>query len=244
MAAASSAYRTVVDVLVTGGLLIVPLVVTVYLLVAIFDVLVSALGPFMEMMQLTGIPQVLEGFIVLNVLVELGIYEDAIGLLSEFVAFVLLVAIVGTVGVVARVRYGREVISLLNATVEAIPGVGTVYESFRRLSETLIRGSSEQFTGVKLVEFPDRELYVLGFETGDSPPEVREAARDGEVVSLFLPLAPNPITGGFLTYVPVDRVHEIDMTVDEAVRALVTSGVATDEPGDDVRRLGRRDLHP
>lgn len=49
------------------------------------------------------------------------------------------------------------------------------------------------------------------------------------MVTLFIPLAPNPVMGGFLTHVPTDRVRDIDMTVEAGVRSIITSGIASDE---------------
>jgi len=58
------------------------------------------------------------------------------------------------------------------------------------------------------------------------------AAAETDMVTLFLPLAPNPVMGGFLTHIPRDRVSDVDMTVEEAVRIVITSGIATDDAED------------
>jgi uncharacterized membrane protein len=62
------------------------------------------------------------------------------------------------------------------------------------------------------------------------------------MVSMFLPLAPNPVTGGLLTYVPESNVYDIDMTVEEGVRSILTSGVATGEGVEDQAQLTMDDL--
>ena len=59
-------------------------------------------------------------------------------------------------------------------------------------------------------------------------------------MTLFVPMAPNPVTGGFLVYVPTDRVVDVDLSVDQAVQAILTSGIGTDDP--DAPNAGRSDV--
>jgi uncharacterized membrane protein len=85
---------------------------------------------------------------------------------------------------------------------------------------------------VKLVEFPAQDTYTLAFLTSSTPPNsVVTAARDmmkdpsAEYATVFLPMAPNPVMGGHLTHVPQKNVHDVDMTVEQAVQYILTTGI-------------------
>jgi uncharacterized membrane protein len=133
-----------------------------------------------------------------------------------------------------------EVLPVL--AIASIPGLGTIYKSFRRMGDVMLGEDGENFQEVKLVECFGDDVFVLGFKTSDSPPTIEDSANQGEMVSMFLPLAPNPVTGGFLTYVPKEDVHDVDMTVEEGVRSILTSGVATAPERADSRQLGMDDV--
>lgn len=233
--AGDSLYRTIVDVVLTGFAVILPLVVTVYVLKAALDLVVGALDPFIRLLEWAGVTTYLQtnsDFIIL--LLDLGIYSSVTAFLSEIVALIVLVVGIVVLGALARNRWGKEVIDAFDAVVTAIPGVGTVYRSFRRMGDVMLQGDVENFRDVKLVEFPDDGIYVIGFETNAAPESVGEATGDEGMRTMFLPLAPNPVMGGFLTYVPDDRILDVEMTVEEGVRALITSGIAVEEGEGDV----------
>jgi len=90
----------------------------------------------------------------------------------------------------------------------------------------MLESDTQSFRDVKLVEFPHEGAYTLGFVTTETPPELAEPAGHADMLTLFLPLAPNPVMGGHLVHMPADRVMDVDMTVEEGIRAIVTSGVA------------------
>jgi uncharacterized membrane protein len=150
--------------------------------------------------------------------------------LIELASVLSLVGIVLLIGFVAESTSGERLASGFHTGMEAIPGVGTVYTSFRRMSDVLVESDTDSFQEVKLVEFPHEDAYSIAFVTAESIGAIERATDEGDMVTLFVPLAPNPVMGGFLSYVPRDRVYDVDMTVEQAVSALVTSGVTV---GDD-----------
>jgi uncharacterized membrane protein len=100
----------------------------------------------------------------------------------------------------------------------------------------------ENFQDIKLVECFEEDIYVLGFKTSDSPATIEESTGHEDMVSMFLPLAPNPVTGGLLTYVPESQIYDIDMTVEEGVRSILTSGVATGKGVEESTQLTMDDI--
>jgi len=235
--AGSSAYRTLIDVVVTGIVVILPFVVTLYILSTALGFIQSALAPVIRLLQWAGLIQGLKQNGAISLLIDVGLYTDIATVLSEVLALVVLVAVILVVGAVGRSHYGERLIDYFDHFIAALPGIGAVYKSFRRMGDVFLENGIEDFQDVKLVEFPHDDVYVIGFETSTAPQSIQTAAGAEEMVTLFLPLAPNPVMGGFLTYIPEERVSEVDMTVEQAVRLVITSGIAT-ETGDEYRQLG------
>lgn len=163
-------------------------------------------------------------------LVTVGVYTNAVDFLTEITALVILVVLILAIGTAAHFRFGERIIDFSDSTIARLPGVGAVYKSFRRMGDVMLESDVENFRDVKLVEFPRDEVYVLGFETTRSPTSVQSAANVDGMTTLFLPLAPNPVMGGFLAHIPDENVHDVDMSVETAVSHVITSGIATDEP--------------
>ena len=227
--AGQSLYEGTLNVLMTGVAIIVPFVITLYVLNLAVGFVANALHPFVELLKWMGAIRWFQEINFIRFLIELDVYPYVIDFLGELIAVIVLFVVVLVAGSLGRNRYGEHVIRYIDLGIASVPGVGTVYESFRRMGDVMLDGGSENFREVRLVECLGDELYMLGFETGRSPDSVGEATDHEDMVTMFLPLAPNPVTGGFLAYVPKSRVYDVDMTVDEGIRSILTSGVATDE---------------
>ncbi|WP_135822846.1 DUF502 domain-containing protein [Halostella litorea] len=213
---------------VTGTAITVPTIITLVLLGTVLDFVSRTISPVVAAVEFVpgtdNLPEVV----------------------LELVTVAVLLGVVLVVGVAAERRSGNSagLTREFDEFVAAIPGVGTVYTSVRKMSDVLLESDTESFQDVKLVEFPHDETYMLCFLTAHPPDAVRETVGESEMETLFLPLAPNPVMGGFLINVPSDRVHDVDMTVEEGVRAIVTSGVAVGEEVDDISPDGFDGVSP
>ena len=204
---------------VTGAVFVVPAVLTVGIIAFVVQFLSGYLSPVASMME--------ESF---------GATPTAADLLT----LVLALAVVVLIGAVLEtVPYGSTAAELFHRAAEAIPGIGDVYGGFREMSETVADGE-ESFRDVKLVEYPSEGSYTMAFVTADAPEYLEESVdHDGTgMMSLFLPMGPNPVMGGFVIYVARDRVHDIDIGVDEGLQAIITSGVTIS--ADEEERVGER----
>ncbi|WP_331235517.1 DUF502 domain-containing protein [Natronorarus salvus] len=220
--------RLSADAFLAGVAVIVPLIVTLYILWIGLQFLGRALTPLASLLVWAGFEGLIDSLPIVGLLVELGIYGSAIAAITEFVAFVVLIGVILLVGSMAKHRAGERAIQVFDYAIARIPGVGTLYTSFRRVGDMMASDTIEEFEGVKLVEFSPT-VHVLGFETNAAPPAVTDAMATDDVIAIFIPFAPNPVTGGFLTYMPRDRVTDLDMTVEDAVRNVITSGIAGEE---------------
>ncbi len=143
--------------------------------------------------------------------------------LGVLLTIVLLLA----TGSLAANFLGRRLLGLGESLVDRIPLVRWVYSGVKKVAETLLSPRSESFRKVLLVEYPRKGIWSLCFQTASSLGEVQ--ARTGqEVVCVFVPTTPNP-TSGFIIMVPKDEVTELDMTVDEALRMVISLGVVVPE---------------
>ena len=237
-----SLYSRVYDSLITGVAIMIPVVVTLYIVSIAIGFVRNALDPLIRVLRWAGLIQRIESGGFVQLLIEIGIYADVVAFVSELIAIAVLVLVIAVVGVVGRNRYGQRVVDVFDLVVSSIPGVGTVYKSFRRMGDVVLDEQDDKFQEVKLVQCFDENVYVLGFKTGEAPVTIEESTGHEEMVSMFLPLAPNPVTGGLLTYIPQSDVYDIDMTIEEGIQSVLTSGVATDQGASGTLNIGLEDL--
>jgi uncharacterized membrane protein len=240
--AGRSVYEEAVDVVLTGIVVIVPIVVTVYILQTAFEFITSVLTPLVQVLEWAGIIDEVKFLGLVQFLVDIGLYQSVGAFLTELIALLLLFLTIVVVGIVARNHYGERLIDFFDYLIGAVPAVGTIYRSFRRMGDVVLESGVENFRDVKLVEFPKNGIYVLGFVTNRAPLPIQQELDVDGMTTLFLPLAPNPVMGGFLTYIPDGRIHDVDMTVEDAVRTIVTSGIATEERDGEYRHLSDEEL--
>ncbi|UPV74808.1 DUF502 domain-containing protein [Halorussus limi] len=230
-------YDGLLSVVVTGIAIIVPLVVTVWVLATIVEFIAGAFAPVVAVLEWTGLVSFLRSLWLGQFFAELGIYSAVFEYVPELVAVTVLLGSIVGVGSLAHVRYGERLVVAVDSALAEIPGVGTVYKSFRRVGDAMLGSEAENFEDVKVVEYPREGSYILGFETADSPEAIGDAVGEEDLVAMFLPFAPNPVMGGYLAHIPEDRVYDVDMTVEEGIRTIITSGIASGE-GDGETAVG------
>jgi uncharacterized membrane protein len=200
---------------VRGLAILLPLVVTVLILSFVLGFIAQTINPIV--VALVGIP-----FFHSRILVTLLT-------IAVFAAIVVAIGIGAEYGAA-----GGRVESQFDAFMTAIPGVGSIYRSFDEVSDLLLDSDTDSFRDVKLVEYPGEGSYVVAFKTADTPEPIRSEVDADGMETLFMPMAPNPVMGGFVIHVESDRVIDADLTVEEGIRSIVTSGVAVsgeDAPG-------------
>ncbi len=149
-------------------------------------------------------------------------YLDLAGLFLAIVAVYVLGRLVGG-------YLGRTLFSAFEAAILALPGIRSVYPALKQVVEFLFGSENKKlnFNRVVMIEYPRPGLWQMGLVTGDAIPEV--AAACGDSVTVFVPNSPAPFSGWTVT-VPRGDVREIPISVDEALRYLVSAGVVV--PGD------------
>ena len=136
---------------------------------------------------------------------------------------VLTVVVVLVTGMVVTNLFGRQLIRLGERVLARIPVVRSIYSSVKQLTESLFSSGGKSFRKVVLVEYPRRGMWSLAFQTGNGAGEISRKTGK-EIVNIFIPTTPNP-TSGFFLMVPRDEVIELDMSVDQGLKMLLSVGV-------------------
>ncbi|OJW51815.1 MAG: hypothetical protein BGO60_11055 [Thiobacillus sp. 65-1059] len=122
--------------------------------------------------------------------------------------------------------FGQKIIDFWERQLTRIPVVKTIYGSVKQVSDTLLSGNGHAFRKVLLVRYPHPEAWSLAFQT-NVPDEVTRVLPD-EHVAVFIPTTPSPVNG-FYFYVKKSEVVELDVSVDRALKYIVSMGVASSE---------------
>ncbi len=148
----------------------------------------------------------------------LGIHIPGLGI-------ILTLVVVGLTGLLMRNMFGQYLWVQWEKAMLHVPLVGSIYKGVKQVSDTLLSGSGKSFRKVLLVRYPHSQAWSLAFQTS-VPGEVTDQFNE-EYVAVFIPTTPSPVNG-FYFYVRKADTIELDMTVDVALRTIVSMGVVAD----------------
>jgi uncharacterized membrane protein len=137
---------------------------------------------------------------------------------------VLTLGILLAVGAVTSNFVGRRLVSIGDRIVSRIPVVRGIYSSVKQVSDTLFSESGNAFRTAVLVQWPRTDVWTIGFVTGTPGGDVTTYLRGEEYVSVYVPTTPNP-TGGYFVMLRKSDCIELKMSVDEALKYVVSMGV-------------------
>jgi uncharacterized membrane protein len=126
----------------------------------------------------------------------------------------LVVLLVWLVGLISRNYFGKKLFDSIAAFVARVPVLRTVYSTLEQLLATFASGHTKNFRRVVQVEYPRKGLFTLAFVTGER----------GRMLTIYVPTTPNP-TSGFYLMVDADEVREADMTVEDALKEVISLGM-------------------
>ncbi|MGB3245522.1 MAG: DUF502 domain-containing protein [Sulfitobacter sp.] len=129
------------------------------------------------------------------------------------------------IGWLAKGFIGRSLIRTAETLVERTPVVRTIYSGIKQISETIFAQSERSFETACLIEYPRRGIWALGFISTNAKAEIAaKTDTSDEMLSVFLPTTPNP-TSGFLLFVPRKDVIELDMSVEDSAKLVISAGL-------------------
>ena len=189
--------------LITGLLIWIPLVITLWVLKLIVDTLDQSLLLLPQQWRT-------ESF--------LGVHIPGLGV-------ILTLVIVFATGVFATNFFGAQLVRLWHGILHRIPVVNSIYSSVKQISDTLFSSSGQAFRKALLVQWPCEGMWTIAFLTGTPGGDVVNHL-PGDYVSVYVPTTPNP-TGGYFVMVARKDVIELDMTVDAALKYIISMGVVS-----------------
>ena len=187
--------------LITGLLIWIPLVITIWVLKVIVDMLDQSLLLLPEHWR--------PDFV-------LGIHIPGLGA-------ILTLVIVFATGLFATNFFGAQLVELWHEVLHRIPVVNSIYSSVKQISDTLFSSSGQAFRKALLVQWPHEGAWTIAFMTGVPGGDVVKHVPP-DCVSVYVPTTPNP-TGGYFVIVARKNVIELDMTVDQALKYIISMGV-------------------
>jgi uncharacterized membrane protein len=187
--------------LIAGLLVWIPLTLTIWVL----DLIVSTMDRTLLLLPLPWRP------------------ESWLGFRLPGAGLALSVLVLLLTGMAAANIMGQRMVQWWEALLSRIPIVRSIYSSVKQVSDTLLASDGHSFRRAVLVEFPQRGQWTVAFVVGSPSERVAPHLRQDSLV-VYVPTAPNP-TSGYTLIVPPDEVRELDMSVDEALKFVISLGV-------------------
>jgi uncharacterized membrane protein len=194
---------------ITGLLVLVPLAITLWVL----NLIIGTMDQSLLLLPESWRPEALVGFRIPGL------------------GTILTLLIIFLTGLAARNFVGNQVVLIWESILTRIPVVNSIYSSVKQVSDTLFSSSGNAFRKAVLVQYPRSGCWTIAFLTGTPGGDVRNHLQ-GDYVSLYVPTTPNP-TSGFFLMVPRAEVVELDMSVDAALKYIVSMGVVAPEQARD-----------
>lgn len=194
------------DRFVGGLLLVLPLLITVWLLDILFGVVHDNVTPLVfSVLRAIGLGG-LEGW-------HARLTVPLIGVLLTFLVVYL-------IGLVGANLLGRRIVVAVESWILRVPFVRSIYGGARQLLDAFNATKSGGFSRVVMVEYPRQGIWTMGFVTNERPGKGGKANE----VFVFLPTTPNP-TSGWLALVPADQIVDLDLTVEDGIKLIVSGGI-------------------
>jgi len=201
--------------LIAGLLSWLPLAITVWVLLSVLGLLDSLFAAVLSATQAILPHSAYDGLERLRHVPGLSVLVVVLAMLAT--------------GVFVTNIFGQWFLRQWDALMNRIPIVKSIYSSVKQVSDTLFSSSGNAFREAVLVQYPHAGSWTIAFVTGKPSGEVA-AHLQGEHVSLYVPTTPNP-TSGFFLMMPRDAVRPLGMSVDEALKYIISMGVVAPPAG-------------
>lgn len=188
--------------LIAGLLVWLPLAVTV----AVMMFLVNLFDQSLLLLPHQYRPEQLFGFNI-----------PGLGILLSF-------ALILVTGMLVANFFGRYLFKIWESFLARIPLVRSIYTAVKQIAEALFGNSSQTFKKAYLLQYPRQGLWTLAFQTSTKQGEAQQKTQQVEVINLFVPTTPNP-TSGFFIMASKNEIIELEMSVDEALKMVISGGV-------------------
>ncbi len=202
-------FKTLRNSFIAGIFIILPLTVTLFVIMF----LVGKLGTPVTNLIFAPVFEALD--------IHMPNSPFAAALLDVISTFIVLAAITA-VGFLSRFFFGKILIEISEQLINKIPFARTVYKTVKQIVDTFSKQNSAVFQYVVLIECPRRDMFSIGFVTGEPKGETQSQLAEN-YVNVFIPTTPNP-TSGFYVMVPSTDVKRLEMSVSDGMKMLISGG--------------------
>ncbi|MEQ8897435.1 MAG: DUF502 domain-containing protein [Roseovarius sp.] len=151
--------------------------------------------------------------------------ENYIGINLRGVGVIIFLLFTIIVGWIAKGLIGKSLIRFGESFVDRMPVVRSIYSGVKQIAETVFAQTERSFEKACLIQYPRKGIWAIGFISTSTKGEVADKAETGgELMSVFVPTTPNP-TSGFLLFFPKEDVIELEMTIEDAAKLVISAGL-------------------
>ena len=200
--------RRIRNVFLTGFLVTLPIALTVFIFIFLFKNLDAFSPTFTRWLILLGAP-LPEGYRI------------------PFLGVIITFLIILLVGALTTNIFGTKLLHLWERIIEKIPFVRRIYTGTKQVVKSIATADTKSFSKVVLIEFPRKGIHAIGFITGKTRGELKDLTGENHL-NVFVPTTPNP-TSGFLIFADFGEVIELDMTIEEGVKYVISGGIVNPE---------------
>ena len=156
--------------------------------------------------------------------------ENLFGVTIPGFEIIMAIIILFSTGLVAANYLGKTLVENWEKFLDKIPLVRSIYSPLKKFAELVLSDQTQSFSKVLLIQYPRKGLYSLCFQTSKDVGEIQEKSGE-DVICVFIPTTPNP-TSGYIIMIPKDEVIELDMSVEDALKMIISLGVVV--PSSDI----------
>lgn len=199
--------RRMRNIFLAGVAVTLPIAFTLFILNFLFNALDKSVSPtFTKLLIQLGAP-IPEGFRIPG----LGV--------------IMTILVIFLVGLFTTNIFGAKLVQLGEMIVEKIPIVRNIYTGVKQVVTTIASTETQAFQKVVLIEFPRKDVYAVGFVSSVSKGEIQQRTVN-DVINVIIPTTPNP-TSGFLVFVPKEDIIELDMSVEDGIKLIISCGIVS-----------------
>ncbi len=195
----------------TGILVITPAFVSIFIIVFIFNKIDKLISPFIvKLFQKYFLNVELPHFVI------------------TFLSLLFLFILILFVGIVAENFIGKRILKIIDRLFSSTPLIKGIYVALKQLLDAFRLTNSKKFNKVVFVEYPKKDMWVIGFTTAPLCKELSQYFNKKKMVNVFIPTTPNP-TSGYLIVVKAESIIETSLTIEDAIKYVVSGGVIQPE---------------
>lgn len=183
--------------LLTGVFMLIPVAITLYIIYFIFQFSDGILG---------------------------GALAEKIGYQIPGMGLILTALICMLVGMIAQNYVGKRIIKGIDASMEKIPVVKSLYTGIKQVGNVIMQQNKSEFKRVVLLEYPKADCWALGFVTADFMYPINDERVAKNLVSIFVPTTPNP-TSGFMLIISKDKIVDLNIDIEIAMKIVISGGL-------------------